>query len=361
MPRLFVSHATADREFVERELLGLLRALGFDPWFAESDIETAEQWERSILGALKSSKWLVLVMSPRSATSEWIKDEIAWAIDELAGRIIPIMIEDCNLRDFHMRISRLQFLDFRKDVHKAREDLVKLLVDSEYKPYVRDLGPPDPLRDLRERFWKPLVGDGLQIVLGRFIEFAPFEQSGFLGVGDAVAMTEIQSFLGTIGISGVPISYADRLDGDALKTNLVLLGGPDANVLTRETALRVDSTLKFGDPKINEIAMFDSRDGKQFVPRRRTPDKIENDFGIVYWCQNPFEPRKRVLLGAGSFGYGTWACVRYVLSEPFLSDKLVKSGLNVECLIEADILWEAPQHITPHIVREFPQNGRTMR
>jgi hypothetical protein len=357
MSRLFISHATADRKFVERELLGLLRALGFNPWFAEEDIKTTQQWERSILGALKSSRWFVLVMSPRSAESEWVKDEVAWAIDEMPEHVIPILIDDCEPRDFHIRVPRIQYLDFRKQIRESREELVKLLVDSEYKPYVTDVDASDPLRKQRERFWKPIVDDGLQIVLGRFLQFSSFQQSGFLGVGDAVAMTEIQSCLGRMRISGVPISYADRLDGDALKTNLVLLGGPDANTLTRETVNRVNSTLKFGNPAQHEIALFDSKEGRTFIPRRSAADKIENDFGIVYWCGNPFEPRKRVLLGAGSFGYGTWACVRYVLSEAFLSDPLVRDGGNVECLIEADILWEAPQRIRAHIVRELPKSA----
>src|SRR5262249_55980434 len=110
MARLFISHATGDRKFVEDELVGLLRALGFDPWFAETDIQTSEQWERCILGALKSSKWFVLVMSPRSATSERVKDEIAWAVDEAPDRIVPIMIEHCNPRDFHIK-STLKFGD----------------------------------------------------------------------------------------------------------------------------------------------------------------------------------------------------------------------------------------------------------
>src|SRR5262249_11023554 len=134
MARLFISHATGDRKFVEDELVGLLRALGFDPWFAETDIQTSEQWERSILGALKSSKWFVLVMSPRSATSEWVKDEIAWAVDEAPDRIVPIMIEHCNSRDFHIRLPRIQYLDFRQNPKEAREQLIHLLVEGEYKP-----------------------------------------------------------------------------------------------------------------------------------------------------------------------------------------------------------------------------------
>lgn len=229
-----------------------------------------------------------------------------------------------------------------------------MLVTSEYKPYVRELGPPDPLRDLRQRFWRPLVDDGLQIVLGRFTQFSRFEQSGFIGVGDAVAMTEIQSCLATLGISGAPISYADRLDGNALRTNLILLGGPDANILTREAISRLTTTLEFGDPDRHEIGLFDSKENRYFAPRKGIDiNKKENDFGVIFWCQNPFEPRKRIILCAGSFGYGTWACVRHILSLDFLTNKAVAMGANLELLIETDILWDAPQRIKTHIVREL--------
>lgn len=359
MSRLFISHATADRKFVERELLGLLKALGFDPWFAETDIQTTQQWERSILGALRSSKWFVLVMSPSSAVSDWVKDEVAWAIDELPNHIIPILIEDCDLRDFHIRIPRLQHLDFKQNIRGAREELVKLLVDIEYKPYVHDMVPTSSFQNLRQLFWEPMVEGGLQIVMSRFTQFLQFEQSGLLGVGGVMAMTEIQSFLGTIGISisDVPVSFADQLAGDALKTNLVLLGGPDANILTHETTKRVNSTLKFGNPERNEIALFDSNEGRSFVPRRNASKEIENDFGIIYWCKNPFEPRKRILISAGSFGYGTWACVRYILSEDFLTNSLVEKGLNIECLIETDVLWGVPQRVKAHILRELPDSA----
>lgn len=357
MARLFVSHATADRKFVESELLGLFRALGFDPWFAESDIRTSEQWERMILGALRSSKWFVLVMSPKSAVSEWVKDELAWAIEEAPDYIVPILIDDCNPRDFHIRLSRIQHLDFRQNPKEAREQLIRLLVDKEYKPFVRDIGTSDPLKRKLRSFWLPLVEGGLQIVLGRFREFTAFEQSGLLGVGDAVAMTELRAGLESVGLPGVPISYADRLDGDALKTNLVLLGGPDANVLTREMARRIRSTLKFGDPDRHVIAMFDSVEQRQFAPRRSQPDTLENDFGIVFSCNNPFAPRKRVILGAGSFGYGTWACVRFLLSEEFLDHPLGVERAEAEFLIEAEVLWETPQRVRLHVARSLTNDA----
>lgn len=353
MARLFISHATTDRKFVEQELLGLLGALGFEPWFAEDDIQTSEQWERSILGALESSRWFILVMSPRSAKSEWVKDEISWAIDNRPELIIPILLEDCDPHRFHIRIKRIQSLDFRKNTKEAREKLIKLLIEKEYKPVLRESDTSYSHLNKSRKFWTPFIEGGLQIVLGRFREFDAFEQSGVLGVGDAIAMTELKSHIESIGFSGIPISFADRLDGDSLKTNLVLLGGPDANRLTREAAKRINSTLTFGNPDRYEIALYDGTNGRAFVPRRNIKGAVENDFGIILLCKNPFALQKRVLLCAGSFGYGTWACVRFILSEVFLDNPGVVKGAGVEFLIETDILWEAPQHIKAHIIREL--------
>ena len=132
-PRLFISHATVDRDFVEDELIGLLHALGFDTWFAEENIISSDQWERAILEGLKSSDWFVLVMSQASAKSEWVKDEVGWAIEERQDRIIPVLKEDCNVKDIHIRLPRIQHVDYRKDPKKARERLIKLLVDAEYR------------------------------------------------------------------------------------------------------------------------------------------------------------------------------------------------------------------------------------
>src|SRR5438105_3562413 len=106
-------------------------------------------------------------------------------------------------------------------------------------------------------FWKPFVKGGLQIVLGRFSEFSSFEQSGLIGVGDASALMELLTFFDALGLRGVRVTYADRLDGDDLKTNLVLLGGPDANLITNEAVKRIPTTLQFGDPSINQISIHD--------------------------------------------------------------------------------------------------------
>lgn len=70
-----------------------------------------------------------------------------------------------------------------------------------------------------------------------------------------MALAELRTFFGVMGLSDFEVSYADRLDGDALRTNLILLGGPDFNIITGEAASRIKSTLRFGNPAINEISV----------------------------------------------------------------------------------------------------------
>jgi len=349
--RMFISHSTSDRSFIERELLGLLDALGFETWFGETDVQSAEQWERSILTALRSSKWLLLVMSPRAAQSEWVKDEVAFAVSEIPDRIIPILLEDCDPAEIHIRLPRIQFIDFRTDKAEATRRLIRLLVETEYKPFLRELDSSNSHRRLLRQYWQPQVDGGLQIVMGRFLDSPGFEQSGLLGVGDASAMVELRSTLESIGLSSIPIAYSDQLNGEGLKTNLVVLGGPDPNTLTGQLSKRIASTLRFGDPKRREISFRDVEENKIFSPRIGKSGEVESDCGILIVGRNPFAPTKRVAICAGSFGYGTWAAVRFLLSSAYLHHPLGKT--EAEFLLETDVLWSAPQEAKLMVSREL--------
>jgi hypothetical protein len=94
VPKVFISHCTLDRDFVEREIVSLLERHGIDVWYSPDSIVSADQWERSILDGLKTSDWFLLVMSPRSAVSSWVRMEVAWAFNK-GRRIVPVLLEDC--------------------------------------------------------------------------------------------------------------------------------------------------------------------------------------------------------------------------------------------------------------------------
>lgn len=134
MATCFISHATADRLFVETEIIGLLRALDVNSWFAKDDIETTEDWERSILSGLQSSDWFIVVISSASVSSRWVKDEVAWAMQHRTGQIIPIVIADCESEQLHFRLPNIQQIDFHRQPNEARQKLVRMIVDIEYNP-----------------------------------------------------------------------------------------------------------------------------------------------------------------------------------------------------------------------------------
>jgi hypothetical protein len=71
----------------------------------------------------------LLVVSPRSLDSEWVKDELFWAIDNRPDRIIPVVIGQCSPADFHIRLRRIQPIDFVEDPVEGRSKLLAALRD----------------------------------------------------------------------------------------------------------------------------------------------------------------------------------------------------------------------------------------
>jgi hypothetical protein len=123
-PNVFVSHSTGDRKWVEREIVKLLKGRGLKPWYSKQSINTASQWEREILRGLKSCQWFLIVISPRSQKSEWVKAELGWAFDNRPTRIVPVIMEPCDLYEIDVRLPRIQHVDFTTDKRSARNQLV---------------------------------------------------------------------------------------------------------------------------------------------------------------------------------------------------------------------------------------------
>ncbi len=133
MPKYFISHATEDRDFVESQILDLLNALDIKYWYSKDDIITSALWERSIKKALESCDGFLLIMSPNSAVSEWVKDELNWAIENKPGRVIPILYKKSRLEDFHIRLPRIQYADFSENSNSGPNKLIRLLNNIEFE------------------------------------------------------------------------------------------------------------------------------------------------------------------------------------------------------------------------------------
>jgi hypothetical protein len=198
------------------------------------------------------------------------------------------------------------------------------------------------LRPLPAPFWQPFVYGRPSVVLGRFGQFDTFEASGVLGVGDAICLTLISSFTGANYHLELPVAYSDKVSGDDLASDLILIGGPDNNSVTKDVIGRVPTTLMFANPERFEVS-FASVEANRLYSPEFASGKVIVDYGIILRTSNPFDRRHKVLVLFGCFGFGTWASGRCVCSEEFLAHPLVAAGSNVECVVRAEVVRGVPQ------------------
>jgi hypothetical protein len=201
------------------------------------------------------------------------------------------------------------------------------------------------------RFWRPFFSGDVKIVVDRFNQFNSWEASGLVGVGGMQATAEIVSLLDDLGIraSGrqVSIVYHDRVDGNVHGSNLICIGGPDANSMTKLILQRLDLSIRLGIPEQHNIVITDLETGRPYFPKiesaGRGDDRVTLDHGVIIKSQNPFNRKRCVLIVAGSYGFGTWAAAKLIHSRQFLTSAPVKRGLDIECLFKAEVIDEIPQ------------------
>jgi hypothetical protein len=97
------------------------------------------------------------------------------------------------------------------------------------------------------RFWASTVAGRLEIVVSRFRLDEFSEPTGIIGGGDAPALPDLKSFPATMGVKKFDVTYVDE-PGLNRENNLILLGGPGSNKVTRDAFHLVRSRLQIIDP-----------------------------------------------------------------------------------------------------------------
>jgi hypothetical protein len=107
--KVFISYSRADAAFVAR-LRANLSKLPLQPWQDIHDLVGGGDWLHDIDAALRASSIVLVVLSKASVRSDYVNYEWAFALG--AGAIVvPIIREPVP---FHMRLSRVQAVDFTK-------------------------------------------------------------------------------------------------------------------------------------------------------------------------------------------------------------------------------------------------------
>ena len=129
---VFISHSSNDREFIETHIINPLDQNNIPFWYSQDEIPGGAQWQKSIFDALNRSSWFVVVLSPNAVLSQWVQAEVGLAF-ELAeqGRleILPILIEECEVRTLDLRLPNIQILNFREDLDETKNKFIQTFRD----------------------------------------------------------------------------------------------------------------------------------------------------------------------------------------------------------------------------------------
>ena len=123
----FFSHSSTDHEFVT-DVTEAMRMHGVPVWYSKTEILGARQWHDEIGAALRRCDWFVLILSPASVKSMWVKRELLFALQQnlFADRIVPLLYQDCDFASLSCVLPSFETVDFRQGFKQGCRDLLRM-------------------------------------------------------------------------------------------------------------------------------------------------------------------------------------------------------------------------------------------
>lgn len=110
MSHIFINYSRADTD-IAQQLRDALERGGYVTWLDQLSIDIGADWAATIREAVDRCSAMLLVMTPASEKSEWVQQELKWAMGAKKS-IIPVLVEG----EPWALVSHLQFLDARDGV-----------------------------------------------------------------------------------------------------------------------------------------------------------------------------------------------------------------------------------------------------
>jgi TIR domain len=124
---VFLCHSSKNAAFTRR-LAMILTAHGVASFLSKENIRGAQAWHDELGAALGRCDWFLVVLSPHSVKSKWVKYGLVYALQQkrYEGRIIPLLRRTCNIVALSWTLPALQSVDFRKDFQQGCKDLLAI-------------------------------------------------------------------------------------------------------------------------------------------------------------------------------------------------------------------------------------------
>jgi chromosome partitioning protein len=288
-PKVFLSHSHQDRAFVQQTLEPLLEDHEIEAWWSRR-VPGGAEWEPEVRRHLHESDWFLLVMSPQSAASEWVKKEVGWFLADRPQRLLPVLLQKCDPGQIDSRLPNRQFIDFTQNPAEASRKLIADVLRQLHKETgdqqtkVEQLSE-DNVRLRGEVATLDLQRKKLEDQLNQVLEFdgnwthqAPKGVPPFRPpTGDGAAIVAVLNLMGGVGKSTLTANLAATLWGMqpkqwALLVDLDYQGTLTTSCLKRKTV----GHLRQQGRRISTLFASDYPDGKMVV---RCREEIDDDRG----------------------------------------------------------------------------------
>lgn len=128
VPYFFTSYSREDADLQQKVIAGL-RARGLSAWVdVENLIPGSPAWEREIERSIRGAAGVIVLLSPDSNNSEWVRREISFA-EQNEKRIFPILVRGEEDDSIPLRLSSHQRVDLRRNFDAGLDQLANALRD----------------------------------------------------------------------------------------------------------------------------------------------------------------------------------------------------------------------------------------
>lgn len=125
-PYFFMSYSREDIKLQQR-IVAELRGRGIIIWVdIENLIPGSPAWEREIERSIRSAEGIIVLLSPDSNNSEWVRREISFA-EQNEKRIFPVLISSDEDDSIPLRLSDHQRVDLYSNFQNGIDELANAL------------------------------------------------------------------------------------------------------------------------------------------------------------------------------------------------------------------------------------------
>lgn len=100
-PKVFISHASEDKERFVLDFAAKLRSSGIDAWVDIWELKLGDSIVDAIFeGGMKEADIVIIILSAISITKPWVREEINISfVNKVSGnkRLMPVLIDDCDV------------------------------------------------------------------------------------------------------------------------------------------------------------------------------------------------------------------------------------------------------------------------